>query len=162
MGDCSNCETVNDSNARTTRFYGLGFTNVDRRILWKWPFKGIFHDLDGTLTGQDLNSYVTADLPHNDWEECTKDIPVYDGIVCPEPFAVQKVIFHAAVGDIYQEDLYLWQYVEPTERRRMLEEVVDPYPVENASTIPWFEKANPDEHWSMPFVTNKKYYARWD
>ena len=38
---------------------------------------------------------------------------------------------------------------------------MDPYPAENASTIPWFKRANPDGHWSMPFVTHKKYYARW-
>ena len=39
--------------------------------------------------------------------------------------------------------------------------VVDPYPVDNASTIEWFQKARPNKHWAAPFVTHKKYYVRW-
>jgi hypothetical protein len=69
--------------------------------LWKWPFKGIFHDLDGSLTGQEADSYASADFPHNNWVgDCTRDIDVYDGIVCPSPFAIQKVIFYEAKGNI--------------------------------------------------------------
>lgn len=26
-------------------------STVEKKIKWRWPFKGIFHDLDGTLTG---------------------------------------------------------------------------------------------------------------
>ena len=101
MGDCSHCGTaLKDSNTRTTRFEKLQFTNVDRKIKWNWPFKGIFHDLDGTLTGQGADSYVSSYLPHNDWDECTKDIDVYDGILCPYPFAIEKVIFYGAHGII--------------------------------------------------------------
>lgn len=52
MGDCSHCASPDtDSGARTTRFQNLMFdSTVDARIRWQWPFKGIFHDLDGTLT----------------------------------------------------------------------------------------------------------------
>ena len=51
LGDCSHCETPKaDSGTRTTRFSQLTFTDVDWKIRWRWPFKGIFHDLDGTLT----------------------------------------------------------------------------------------------------------------
>jgi hypothetical protein len=70
LGDCSHCDTPkHDSNTRTTRFEGLSFTNVDRRILWNWPFKGIFHDLDGSLTGS-AGSYASPDWVHNRWPEC--------------------------------------------------------------------------------------------
>jgi hypothetical protein len=66
LGDCSHCETPKaDSGARTTRFSQLKFTNVDHRIKWRWPFKGIFHDLDGTLTEQGAESYVSANWKHN-------------------------------------------------------------------------------------------------
>ena len=52
LGDCSHCDTPDsDSSARTTRISNLYFDpTVDARIRYRWPFKGIFHDLDGTLT----------------------------------------------------------------------------------------------------------------
>ena len=54
LGDCAHCATPKgDSGARTTRFSNLKFDDdsVTARIKWRGPFKGIFHDLDGTLTG---------------------------------------------------------------------------------------------------------------
>ena len=68
LGDCAHCETPKaDSGTRTTRFENLYFddSTVDARIRWRWPFKGIFHDEDGTLTKQGANSYVSAYWPHN-------------------------------------------------------------------------------------------------
>lgn len=68
LGDCAHCETPKaDSGTRTTRFENLYFddSTVDARIRWRWPFKGIFHDEDGTLTKQGANSYVSAHWPHN-------------------------------------------------------------------------------------------------
>jgi hypothetical protein len=52
LGDCSHCATPDsDSGARTTRTRNLYFDpTVQKRIKYQWPFKGIFHDLDGTLT----------------------------------------------------------------------------------------------------------------
>jgi hypothetical protein len=42
-----------------------------------------------------------------------------------------------------------------------MEEEDNPYPIENASKIEWLQKARPNKHWAMPFVTHKKYYVRW-
>jgi len=74
LGDCAHCDTPKkDSGARTTSFIDLTFTNVANRIRWRFPFKGIFHDLDGSLTGLGADSYATAYFKHNDWPECTVD-----------------------------------------------------------------------------------------
>ena len=59
LGDYACCDTLKaDSGARTTRFAELMFDDatVDARIRWRWPHKGIFHDLDGILTGQGADS----------------------------------------------------------------------------------------------------------
>ena len=53
LSDCSHCDTpAGDSGCRTTRFSNLQFDDatVLKRVVWSSPFKGIFHDLDGTLT----------------------------------------------------------------------------------------------------------------
>jgi hypothetical protein len=63
LSDCSHCMTPKaDSGARTTRFSNLQFDDdtVNARIRWSEPWKGIFHDLDGTLTGHGADSYVSA------------------------------------------------------------------------------------------------------
>ena len=73
--------------AYTTRFSNLKFVDVDRRVNFMGPRKGIFHDLDGTLTERGPDSYVSAYWPHNEWPECEVNLDVYTGIICPAPFA---------------------------------------------------------------------------
>jgi len=62
IGDCSHCfhEKPTDSGARTVRISNMTFTNVNKRIKYQMPFKGIFKDLDGTTTGQGPNSWATT------------------------------------------------------------------------------------------------------
>lgn len=83
-------------------------SSVENRIRWRWPHKGIFHDLDGTLTEQGPDSYVSAYWKHNEWPECTVDMEVYDGIICPSPMAIQRLTFTGANGDIFGKDLNVW------------------------------------------------------
>jgi hypothetical protein len=164
LGDCAHCDTPKaDSGARTTRFSNLIFDDatVDARIKWRWPHKGIFHDLDGTLTGQGADSYVSAYWKHNDWPECEVDLAVYDGIVCPYPYQFERIVFTEADGDIEYEDLYTWQY-DNTQVMDMTDEEKEQYLVkENASTVDWIRKARPFKHWTAPYLTHHRYYMRW-
>ena len=114
LGDCCHCDTpLKDSGARTTRFSNLMFdSSVEKRIRWRTPRKGIFHDLDGTLTEQGADSYVSPYWPHNDWPECNVDMPIYDGIICPSPYSIQRMVFSGADGDIGGKTLFVWQYDE--------------------------------------------------
>lgn len=88
--------------AYTTKTSNLKFdSTVNRRIAFGSPAKGIFHDLDGTLT--DLHSigadsYVGAYYSHNEWPECTVDRDVYSGILCPNPYAIVRLVFWGASG----------------------------------------------------------------
>ena len=61
---------------------GLEFTNVNKRIRWSYPFKGIFKDEDGSLTGKGANSWATPRFRHNEQPECSVDMDLYDGITC--------------------------------------------------------------------------------
>jgi len=32
----------------------------------------------------------------------------------------------------------------------------------NYSVVPWRDRADPANHWTVPFVTDAKYYIRWE
>jgi hypothetical protein len=78
---CNDCE--NDDNYRqggyTVRFSGLSWVNTERRVTWQPPFKDIFMDLDGTLTGGSgvagagPGATVLPFFAFNSWPECARD-----------------------------------------------------------------------------------------
>lgn len=85
LGDCSHCfhPASTDSGARTVRTTGLVFdTTVPKRIHYQFPYRGIYADLDGSLTGLGPNSWATADWAHNRVTECTVDMLKYNGLTC--------------------------------------------------------------------------------
>ena len=112
LSDCSHCVSeFGDSGARTTRFSNLYFHDtVNRRISWNKPNKGIFHDLDGTLTGYGADSYVTSYWIHNDLPACTLDMDIFQGIICPSPYAVQRILMHSVKGNANDELMRVWKY----------------------------------------------------
>lgn len=56
LGSCSHCfhPAATDSGARTVTFSGLYFhpTSVTKKIRYQYPFRDIYYDLDGSLTGK--------------------------------------------------------------------------------------------------------------
>jgi hypothetical protein len=52
LGTCSHCfhDAATDSGARTVRISNLEYNNVNKRIRYQFPFRGIFLDQDGTTT----------------------------------------------------------------------------------------------------------------
>jgi hypothetical protein len=89
LGDCSGCGNLSgtDSGARTIYTSGLFFdSTVPKRIWYETPYRGIFNDLDGTLTdipnGEGVGSWATAYWKHNEQAECTKDLVKFDGLIC--------------------------------------------------------------------------------
>lgn len=98
IANCSHCwhDNATDSGSRTVRFSGLSFENVMPRIKYHTPFKAIFFDKDGTLTGKGPKSWATPYYPHNDWTstgECSVDKTIYDGITCNNKVQVRRIAF---------------------------------------------------------------------
>lgn len=83
---------------------------MTKRCKYQIPFKGILHDLDGTLTGLGPDSYATAFWKHNVQPECTVDRELYDGIICPSPANVRRIVFHGPQGNIKTKTLFIWNY----------------------------------------------------
>ena len=86
LGSCSHCfhPAATDSGSRTTKVTGLQFDDatVPRRIRYGFPFRAIFHDLDGSLTGKGPNSWATAFRKHHDQPECEHIEERYNGVIC--------------------------------------------------------------------------------
>lgn len=84
FGSCSHCfhPAATDSGARTVRFKNLAFTNVTTKIRYQFPWKAIYLDLDGSLTGKGANSWATYYYAHHDVKECVRDAVVFDGVTC--------------------------------------------------------------------------------
>eukprot|EP00761_Pharyngomonas_kirbyi_P010107 gb/GECH01010125.1/.p1 GENE.gb/GECH01010125.1/~~gb/GECH01010125.1/.p1 ORF type:complete len:3495 (+),score=610.83 gb/GECH01010125.1/:1-10485(+) len=94
LESCSKCDVgpVKNQGGYTTYFEGLSFFNCTRRIRWGWPYKEIYHDNDGTLTG----------IPHasaiNDWDYLRSDKCIYNeslsGLVCPSEVPIRRAALH--------------------------------------------------------------------
>lgn len=67
LGDCSHCfhPASSDMGARTVALQNLEFTDVTKRINYQYPFRGIFWDRDGSLTGLGAGSWATPNWKHN-------------------------------------------------------------------------------------------------
>jgi hypothetical protein len=114
LKDCPHCTSYleTDSGARTTKVSGLRFYNVDRRIQYQWPYRGIFWDLDGSLTGVGTNSYATRDYPHLMWPECTLKKDTHDGIVCDSRTQLRRISMydHVPYWDFQYDYLKIYQW----------------------------------------------------
>lgn len=76
----------------TVRWQGLTFINTPRRILWTAPYKEMFWDLDGSLTGY-ANGWASPYYRWNEWvSACThRDITYDNGIVCDNTVAMRRL-----------------------------------------------------------------------
>ena len=98
LGDCSHCfhSASTDSGARTYTTSRLEFTDTPRRIRYQYPERGIFHDMDGSLTGKGSNTYATKGYPHVQQPECATDaasMDMYDGVVCDPSVEIRRITF---------------------------------------------------------------------
>lgn len=71
-------------------------SSVKRLINWGFPYKGIFLDEDGSITGKGPKSWATPYYPHHNHSECEHNISYWGGTFCDNTVAVRRVAFHGA------------------------------------------------------------------
>lgn len=172
IGTCSHCysKPSTDSDARTVKTEQLEFTNVDKRVRYQYPFRGIINDLDGSLTEKGPDSWATAFWQHNAAQvECTTteiESVMFDGLLCDSTVQVRRIVMYgSAPGSLKQRNLYLLPYDDSIVGAGVMDEAqLIAYESDDAnySIVDWREKKNPSEHWCVPYVTGKKYYVRWE
>jgi hypothetical protein len=68
---------------------------MPRRIRHQVPFRAIYHDLDGTLTGKGPDSWTSFYYKHHEQPGCTTDIEKFDGVICDKRGRMRRVAFHS-------------------------------------------------------------------
>ena len=113
IGSCSHCfhPAATDSGARTVTFSGIHFdASVATKISYQYPFRDIFYDLDGTLTGLGPHSWASPYFKFNVQPECIVDLAVYDGILCNNKVQIRRVAFYNYAPDIFNlEPMFIMQ-----------------------------------------------------
>ena len=91
---CLQCDSHTDyrQGGYTSRWQGLTFVNSPKRVLWTPPYKELFWDLDGTLTGF-ADGWTS---PYYAWNEfapaCVHHGSAYDdGIVCDNTVDMRRL-----------------------------------------------------------------------
>jgi hypothetical protein len=85
LSSCSHCfhPAATDSGARTIRFSNLTFDSSVKRIAnYQYPWRAIFLDEDGTLTGKGPGSWATPYFAHHNVSECEHNATYYGGVFC--------------------------------------------------------------------------------
>jgi len=166
LGSCSHCFAApsTDSGARTVTFSNLYFdSSVKVKIRYQEPWREIFYDLDGSLTGLGPNTWTTPYWRHNDHPECTYIPDVYDGFICNSSVQVRRLVFYNyAPSYLTMMDMKVLQY-EDRVISSMTNDSLKSYLLDtnNYSVAKFRPKTNPANSWALPYVTGKKYKIHW-
>ena len=102
LGDCSHCfhGAATDSGARTYTVKGLIFDDatVPRRIRHQLPWRGIWKDLDGSLTGLGANTWAAAYHKHLEQPECQFDAATrdkYEAVICSSDVQIRRIVWYS-------------------------------------------------------------------
>ncbi|CDW80878.1 ipt tig domain containing protein [Stylonychia lemnae] len=164
FGSCSHCffPASTDSGARTVTFQRIYFhSTATTKIKYQYPFRDIFFDLDGSLTGKGPHTWATPFWQHNVQPECEVDLAVYDGIICDSTVQIRRLVHYNYAPKIFDnmemkvlkfdDNLYTDKYDFITTRNYLTD----------YSIVPFRPKINPVNHWAMPYVTGHKYKIHW-
>lgn len=84
---------------------------MPRRIRYQVPYRGIWADLDGSLTGLAANSWAVAYAKHNEFaNECILDTNVFDGHICKPTVQVRRIAFHGMPTTFKGTAMHFRQY----------------------------------------------------
>ena len=167
FGDCSHCfhPAATDSGARTYTVMNLEFPDgsVSKKIRYQYPQRGIFHDVDGSLTGNvdSFATYANAGTKHVQQPECILDTAMFDGVTCDPTVRIRRVAFHG-----YQPDHFTGMTMNILPYDQSLVNALPDKQAyiddgSNYSGIFWKEKLKPSNGWAVPFVTGHKYRITW-
>jgi len=169
--DCSHCEhdAATDTGARTAYVQGVYWspTFQGRKIQYNIPQRGIFRDIDGTLTGQ--IGWATYYFPHNDVPECTRDETNFNGLICTDQVQVRRIVFYGYSPNLFDGvSMYIFNCNNKTQGAILSNDQCNTTHNTSsydfgtqASTVFWRPKQNPAKAWAVAFVTGYTYNPYW-
>jgi len=177
LGSCSHCfhPAATDSDCRTIKFENIMMdpTTVTKKIRYQFPFKGIFHDTDGSWIPEKNGAgeaWASSYWGHNLADPaCSSDMDVYDGIICEGTVTVRKMLwYNFGPGSLENRSLYVLPYDDHILAGKTEEEIMeyeangDPDNGYHLTEVPFRLKAGPPKHWAVPMITGHKYLVRWE
>lgn len=169
IGSCSHCfhDAATDSGSRTVYFKNINWGDTAVKFGWQTPFRAIYHDLDGTLTGKGAGSWATPWYNHHNWTECEympNNLPA-GGAFCDSTIQIRRIAFTGYAPSAmfrgmgikllrYDDDMWL----ENGGGHNKTEFIDDK---SKYSSFGWKNKLDPADGWAVPFVTGHKYKIHW-
>jgi hypothetical protein len=86
LGSCSHCfhPAATDSGARTITFRNNTLDATVQRICnYQYPWRAIYYDEDGSITGKGAKSWMTPHFPHHNQSGCEHK-PDQGGVYCDQ------------------------------------------------------------------------------
>jgi len=73
---------------------------VLRKVYYTVPWRTIFHDKTGTLTGKGPDTYFCHYWKHNDWPEC-ETLEAAGGMACDNTVQIRRIAFWGMPDNFY-------------------------------------------------------------
>ena len=166
MGTCSHCwhDNNTDSGARTITVWDLFFDSTcERRVKYTVPWRTIFLDKTGGMTGLGENSWFVPYWKHLLQPEC-QDKPEWGGIICDNTVEVRRIAIWGMPSNFYGMRLKILQFDRATEAAVKADGTYEEYLDTNSnySLVPFKDKQKPSQGWAMPYVTGHRYSLHWE
>eukprot|EP00007_Cunea_sp_BSH-02190019_P009900 CAMPEP_0174228976 /NCGR_PEP_ID=MMETSP0417-20130205/58_1 /TAXON_ID=242541 /ORGANISM="Mayorella sp, Strain BSH-02190019" /LENGTH=3668 /DNA_ID=CAMNT_0015306471 /DNA_START=321 /DNA_END=11327 /DNA_ORIENTATION=- len=179
FSSCAGCwhGAATDNGVRRTTFELVTYDSVANLVDFGTPFKALFRDLDGSLSGETGGATITPYWPHlAESDSCRlgpgsaaippsaplpadqdEDACPHGGcelpdtyLLCDADVEVRRLAFYD------QEPAYWLDYRDLVVRQLPVDESV------NASRVMWKKKKDPERGWAAPFVSGHLYQVFWD
>ena len=161
LGTCSHCfhPAATDSGSRVYKTEKLFFdATVTKKIRYQYPFKAIFFDKDGTLTGLGANTWATWAFKFLMHPECQVS-DAHNGLICDSTAQIRRVAFFGAVPNsiftIQRANIYKWDDdLSPNMDTYLLD-------ADKWDKVHFRDKQDPSNNWVFPILTGHKYKISW-
>lgn len=168
LGDCSHCwhPASTDMGARTVSTRNLSFddSTVTKRVRYQYPGRGIFWDMDGTLTGLGADSWAVGNWPHLEEATQCSVSDLHTGLICDNTVQVRQIYFDSYSPSHFDNmDEFVRQLlpIKETELKEASDDELDVFKAyiedDDQFSQLWMIK----KVWAAPFVTSYRYHIRW-
>jgi hypothetical protein len=166
MSTCSHCwhDNNTDSGARTMDVENLVFDSTVQKIVsYSTPFRTIFFDKSGGMTGKGANSWFVPYFKHLLVSEC-ENAEAKGGILCTSTVQVRRVAIFNLPSNFVGMRMKVLQISEADETAKKAAGTWDAFKdaEENYGIAPFKEKQLPTNAWALPYVTGHRYRVHWE
>jgi len=172
FGDCGRCEVswcCTDSGARTIDVENIRYNDSvpgDKYLKWNYPFKGIFRDRDGSMSGYPSERFITPFysymLPDTNLE-CERNPALDDSAVCDaSKVQIRRFVFYNQTPwNVYSNmPIHITQY-DSNLLAKTYATKEDFDAVYDEGSIPMKSGSYPSNAWAVALVTKKNYLVNW-